>query len=105
MARIALKYNPALRPGGFATATIRSGAVDAPFLPESAVQSDQTGNYVYIINASNAVERRAVKVGDVSDSGITVISGLNGTERIVLSAGAFLNPGDKVIPVRAPARG
>jgi hypothetical protein len=26
------------------------------------------------------------------------VSGLNGTERVVLSAGAFLTPGQKVLP-------
>ncbi len=105
VARIQLAYDPALRPGGFATAAIRSGVMEAPLLPESAVQSDATGNYVYVLASSNTVERRPVKVGDVSDAGITVVSGLAGNERVVLSAGAFLNPGDKVIPVRAPARG
>ena len=105
VARIALSYNPALRPGGFAAATITSGAVEAPLLPESAVQSDATGNYVYVVGANDLVQRRSIKVGDVSDAGISVISGLAGNERVVLSAGAFLNPGDKVIPVRAPARG
>jgi hypothetical protein len=44
------------------------------------------------------VARREVKVGDVSDSGITIRSGLSGDEKVVYSAGAFLNPGDKVKP-------
>ena len=103
VARIQLAYNPALRPGGFASATIRNGAVDAPLLPESAVLSDAAGNYVYVIGADDKVARRSVKVGDVSDAGITVLSGIAGNERVVLSAGAFLNPGDKVAPVRAAA--
>jgi len=103
--RIALAYNPALRPGGFAAAMIRGGAVEAPLLPESAVQSDTKGNYVFVVGAGNQIERRAVKVGPVSDSGIAVLSGLAGNEQVVLSAGAFLNPGDKVIPVRAKAAG
>ncbi len=104
VARIALRYDPALRPGGFAAATIRNGTVDAPLLPESAVLSDATGNFVYVVGADNKVQRRSVKVGAVSDAGIAIASGLAGTERVVLSAGAFLNPGDKVVPVRAPAR-
>jgi hypothetical protein len=37
----------------------------------------------------------------VTAQGITVIEGLNGTERIVLRAGGFLAPGDTVVP-RAP---
>ncbi len=98
--RIALPYNDAIRPGGFASASIRSGAAQAPLLPESAVQSDETGNYVFIVNAQNKVERRDVKVGSVSDAGITIATGLSGRERVVLTAGAFLNPGESVVPVR-----
>jgi RND family efflux transporter MFP subunit len=102
-ARIALAYNPALRPGGFAAANIMSGSVDAPLLPESAVQSDAKGNFVYIVR-DGRVERRQVKVGEVSDTGIAIAAGLDGTEQVVLSAGAFLNPGDKVIAERQAAR-
>lgn len=102
-ARIALGYDPALRPGGFAQASIRGGTTDVPLLPESAVQSDAQGNFVYVIGAGDTVVRRNVKVGDVSDAGISIASGLDGSERVVLAAGAFLNPGDKVRPVpRAP---
>ncbi|MGF7150737.1 RND family efflux transporter MFP subunit [Sphingomonas zeicaulis] len=103
--RIALPYNQALRPGGFAHASISSGSTEAPLLPESAVLSDQKGNYVYIVNPDNTVARRDVTTGGVTDTGIAVLSGLNGTEKVVLSAGAFLNPGDKVEPVRAKAAG
>jgi HlyD family secretion protein len=103
-ARIALAYNPQLRPGGFASANIMSGTVEAPLLPESAVQSDAKGNFVYIIGNGNKVERRSVKVGDVSDNGIAVTEGLSGNERVVLSAAAFLNPGDQVIPERQAAQ-
>jgi RND family efflux transporter MFP subunit len=101
IARIALTYNPALRPGGFAAARIIGGAADVPQLPESAVMSDAKGNYVYVIGADKKVVRRPVKVGDVSDTGVTILSGLNGTEQVVLSAGGFLNPGETVIPTRA----
>jgi RND family efflux transporter MFP subunit len=96
--RIALSYDPALRPGGFATARIVSGARAAPLLPESAVLSDGQGNYVYVLDAQNQVQRRTVKVGEVSDAGVAIADGLNGTERVVVSAGAFLNPGQKIKP-------
>jgi RND family efflux transporter MFP subunit len=105
VARIIVPYNSELRPGGFATAEIRAGVSNAPLLPESAVQSDARGNFVYIINARNEVERRDVTVGEVNDRGMAISSGLNGNERVVESAGAFLSPGQKVRPERArPAR-
>jgi len=96
IARIALPYDKALRPGGFATATLRSGTTTTPVLPESAILSDANGAFVYIVGPGEKVERRAVETGDVTPTGITVIKGLSGNERIVLRAGGFLNPGDKV---------
>lgn len=100
IARIALSYDAALRPGGFASARIMSGASSAPVLPDSAVLSDNQGSFVYILNARDETERRAVRIGEVSDAGVQIADGLDGTERVVRSAGAFLNPGQKVIPRR-----
>jgi HlyD family secretion protein len=100
MVRIALPYNSALRPGGFATAHITSGVADAPLLPESAVLSDPKGNYVFVIGNGNKVERREVKVGSVTDGGVVITEGLAGNEQVVVSAGGFLNAGEAVIPNR-----
>jgi HlyD family secretion protein len=96
--RIALGSNGALRPGGFAAAKINVGAVTAPFLPESAIQSDAQGSYVLIVDASNIVRRVNVKTGTVSENGVSILEGLQGTEKVVLSAGGFLNPGETVAP-------
>ena len=103
-ARIAVPYEPAIRPGGFAEARIAAGAMTAPLLPQSAVLSDAEGNYVYVINAKNQVERRPIKIGTVDDAGVTIAEGLSGQESVVLSAGPFLNPGQKVKPRRQAAR-
>jgi HlyD family secretion protein len=102
--RITVPYDPAIRPGGFAEAKISAGGTTAPLLPQSAVLSDEKGNYVYIINGKNEVERREVKIGNVDDQGVTIAEGLSGQESVVLSAGPFLNPGQKVSPKRQAAR-
>ncbi len=102
--RIAVPYDPALRPGGFAEAKIGAGGSTAPLLPQSAVLSDDKGNYVYIINQKNEVERRNIRIGGVDDQGVTIAEGLTGQEAVVLSAGPFLNPGQKVSPRRQAAR-
>ncbi|HEU0284404.1 MAG TPA: efflux RND transporter periplasmic adaptor subunit [Sphingomicrobium sp.] len=102
--RILVPYDPAIRPGGFAEARIGAGSTSAPLLPQSAVLSDDSGNYVYIINAKNEVERRNVKIGTVDQAGVTIAEGLSGNEAVVLSAGPFLNPGQKVNPRRQAAR-
>ena len=97
-----MPYNASLRPGGFASAAIRAGATDAPQLPNSAIQSDTSGNFVYVLDAQNKVVRRAVTIGEVTDAGVAVVSGLAGNERVVVSAGAFLSPGQKVRPLLRP---
>jgi len=99
MVRIAIPYSGSLRPGGFADARLISGSAEAPLLPESAVQSRPEGSFVLIVGKDNKVERRAVKVGSVSDAGVAIASGLTGNERVIVLAGAFLNPGDTVKPV------
>ncbi|HUQ13698.1 MAG TPA: efflux RND transporter periplasmic adaptor subunit [Novosphingobium sp.] len=104
-AKIALAYSPELRPGGFASATIASGTVVAPVLPESAILSDEKGSFVYIVGPDSKAVRRAVKTGIVTERGIAVIEGLNGTERVVLRAGGFLAPGDKVVAKLAKSAG
>ena len=102
--RIAIPYTTAIRPGGFAEARISSGTTTAPLLPQSAVLSDEKGNYVYIVNGKKEVERRAITIGSVDDAGVTIAQGLSGNEPVVLSAGPFLNPGQKVNPKRQAAR-
>jgi len=96
--RIALPVDPALRAGGFANAQIAMERVAATVLPESAVQSDPSGSYVYIVGKNNKIERRNVTTGAVTANGIAVTKGLTGKEQVVLYAGGFLNPGETVKP-------
>lgn len=101
IARLVLPYDPAIRPGGFATARIVRGTQQQPLLPESAVLSDEKGNFVYLVGKGNKVERRPVTTGTVTATGIAITSGLNGTEKVVMRAGGFLNPGETVKPTLA----
>lgn len=96
--RIALPPNRDLRPGGFAQATVEVGTSDATVLPESAVQSDDRGNYVYVVDQNDTVQRVDVRIAEVTENGVTIAEGLTGNERVVESAGAFLNPNQKVKP-------
>jgi RND family efflux transporter MFP subunit len=102
--RIALPFDTVMRPGGFAEARITAGTTTAPLLPQSAVLSDDKGNYVYIVDAKNEVERRDIKIGTVNENGVTIAEGLSGNEAVVLSAGPFLNPGQKIKPRREAVR-
>jgi len=98
MARIALPFDTALRPGGFASVEIKSGAMTAPVLPESAVQTGREGSFVYIVGKNNKVQQRLVKLGPVTANGLVIEQGLDGSERVVLYAGGFLNPDETINP-------
>jgi HlyD family secretion protein len=70
----------------------------APVLPESAVQTGREGSFVYIVGKDNKVKQRPIKVGPVTAKGIIIEAGLDGTERVVLYAGGFLNPDERINP-------
>lgn len=101
IARIALPYSPGLRVGAFAKTQITAGEADKPVLPQSAVQADEQGSYVMIVGKDDKVARRGVTVGTVGDQGVAIAAGLDGDESVVVSAAAFLRPGEKIAPVRA----
>src|SRR3954447_9835574 len=61
--RIALKPDPALRPGAFARGSVSVSKAERPVLPQTAVLSDSKGPYVYVIGNDDRVERRDVQVG------------------------------------------
>ena len=98
IARIQLSFDKSLRPGGFASTQIVGGVGDQPQLPQSAILSDDQGNYVYIVDGGNIVRRRNVRLGTVTEDDVAIADGLTGDERVVYSAGAFLNPGQKIAP-------
>lgn len=104
MARIRVPLNNEIRPGAFASTEIQAGVERVPLLPDSAVQSDAQGTFVYILDQNDTVVRRPVTTGQVTDQGVAITQGLNGDERVVQVAGAFLSPGQKVRPERAQAQ-
>lgn len=99
IARIALTYNDALHVGGFASVTLGGGSTQMPQLPQSAILSDEQGNFVYIVGPGDKAEKRRVTLGPIGEKDVAVATGLDGTERVVISAGAFLNPGQQIKPV------
>ena len=99
MARIALDPDPNLRPGAFARADVTISNAQRAVLPQTAVLADERGSYVLIVNEQNKVERMAVKVTGMVPSGVTLADGLPARERVIATAGAFLQEGETVSPV------
>ena len=101
--RIALKPDPLLRPGAFARGSVTVDKAERPVLPQTAVLSDSSGPYVYVVNPNSHVERHPVSVGGTIETGIVIVGGLTGNERIVTTAGGFLRDGEQVKVAPEPA--
>ena len=107
----ALFPNPGLKllPGMFARVRlIGSGRYRALLLPDSAILTDQSERFVFVLSPQNVVERRAVQVGRliegfrVVDKGVTpedhvIVSGIQGVR-----VGQTFEPDLK--PIEAPER-
>jgi HlyD family secretion protein len=85
-----------LRPGAFARANIHVDSVPGVLLPQTAVLSDDKGNYVLVVGADDKLQRRDVTVAGARPEGLLVSAGLEGSERVIAIAGAFLREGEAV---------
>jgi HlyD family secretion protein len=97
--RVALTPDPNLRPGAFARADVTVSTAERTILPQTAVLIDEKGSYVLVVNAQNKVERRAVHVSGIVGNGVSIADGVKNQERVVATAGAFLQQGEVVNPI------
>jgi RND family efflux transporter MFP subunit len=102
--RVSLTPDPNLRPGAFARAEVTVSNAQRIVLPQTAVLTDDKGSYVLVIDSQNKVERRPVKVSGMVANGVTIADGIGKDDRVVATAGAFLQVGETVNPV-APGAG
>jgi HlyD family secretion protein len=98
-AKVSLTPDPNLRPGAFARADVTVSNAERAVLPQTAVLNDDKGSYVLVVNAQGKVERKSVRVTGMVPSGVTIAEGISPTDRIVTTAGAFLQEGETVKPV------
>ena len=61
----------------------------AVLLPARTVQTDQQGDYIFVIDDNKKAERRAIKTGQRFDSLVEITSGLKDSETFVLNG--FIN--------------
>ena len=92
-----------LFPGVFARVRIPLGD-PKPMLviPNSAIGSDQQGDYVFLVDANNVVFRRTIVKGPLTPSGDCAIrSGLTATDRVIVNGILNARPGQKVAPTES----
>ena len=99
LVRVTLAPDPNLRPGAFARADVTVSNAERIVLPQTAILTDDNGSYVLVVGSGNTVQRRAVHLAGMVESGVIITDGLNDKERVVASAGAFLQEGEVVKPI------
>jgi len=103
IAYISLPVGSPARAGMFAQGTVSSGSSSVTTLPEAAVIVRDGNNYLFEIKADNKVSQRQVQVGQRKGGRVAITSDLAADANIVATGGAFLNDGDTVQVISAPA--
>jgi membrane fusion protein, multidrug efflux system len=65
-------------------------------VPQPALQLDQAGTYVLIVNSQDEVEQRRVEIGQAHQGNAVVSSGLQAGDRVIVEGIQKVRPGDKV---------
>jgi multidrug efflux system membrane fusion protein len=70
----------------------------ALLVPDTAIGSDQAGQYVLVVNKDNVVEQRKITTGQVYGNLRVVLTGLTQDDQVVVSSIQHAIPGAKVAP-------
>jgi RND family efflux transporter MFP subunit len=89
-----------LLPGFFVRMRLPMGKVDrnALLVPDRALQEDQGGRYLLVVNKDDVVERRYVQLGELVGALRVITSGLKPDDRVVVADLWRASPGTKVTP-------
>ena len=87
-------------PGLYARVRVPVERKTAFLVPEVAIGHDQQGDYVFVVNEKNVVERRSVKTGAAVESLRAIDDGLTGKEWVIVKGLLKAGPGRQVTPER-----
>jgi membrane fusion protein, multidrug efflux system len=72
-------------------------------IPQQALQIDQAGPFVLVVDSANKVEVRRIEVGPAPGAQVSVIKGLKAGEKVVTEGVQKVRPGDVVQTTEAKA--
>ncbi|MCP4316272.1 MAG: efflux RND transporter periplasmic adaptor subunit [Hyphomicrobiales bacterium] len=91
-----------LIPGQFVNVIVQDADPKATLvIPQSAVQLDSKGHFVYLVDGDSKIERRDIKLGRQAGAVWEVSSGLEEGEKVVTQGLQKVHPGITVNPVEA----
>lgn len=88
-----------LLPGQLVTVLIRPAQTERqPVVPVAAIQQDQQGSYVLVLDQNNRVQRQPIETGAQLDQQIAVTKGLRAGETVIVDGAQKVRPGMTVKP-------
>ena len=87
-------------PGLYARVRVPVEQKEAFLVPDSAIGHDQQGDYLFVVNEKDIVERRTVKTGPAVESLRAIDEGLKGQEWVIVNGLLKAAPGRQVTPER-----
>ncbi len=90
----------ALHPGSIVTISLskkNQEAINAVDI--SAVMHDEVCSFIYVLKPDNTVEKRSVKLGNLSGNTQGIREGLNANETVIIDGMHKVKPGEKVTPI------
>ncbi len=91
-----------LIPGMFVTVALGNSEDEEVLLvPQQAISTDQNKNYVYVVDESDKVIYREVKLGKEYSNQRIIRQGLAPRERVIIDGIQHIKPGELVNPVEA----
>ena len=89
--------NGFLLPGEYVTVMVKcENGRRSPVVPQSAVQIDRKGRYVFVVDNENRVRERRIETGAAIDSDWVVTSGLEAGERVIIQGVQKVSP-DQIV--------
>lgn len=98
--------NPARRllPGQFVNVVLTNDSPDSRVVvPQAAIQENQTGPFVLVVDGEGRVVLRPIKTGQRIETDIVALEGLEAGETIIIDGIQKVRPGAKVNPTMASA--
>lgn len=82
-----------LLPGMLLTVGIESNRRQSLSLPEQALVPIEAKQYVFVVDADDKADRKEVTIGQRDPGFVEIVSGINGTEKVVVEGTLRLRPG------------
>ena len=67
-------------------------------IPYSALCTDVEGNYVYVVNKDNKIERKDITLGLCSGEYYEVVEGINEGDKVITEVTKTMKPGEEYVP-------